>query len=193
MAASVPVITRDDVKTDDHGYDRLPGSQIDQETGFIWFPSQPDHFDPHRKLQFIQVLRSNGFRHLAACETVGINYRTYCNHYRIDPIFREQMQLAKMATKETVENVLYQCALDPRKTIDRLAFLRKIAPEEYNPTMRHESTQTIVFDASGLTDFYNQKRVDNHKVVDVSPLGTRECQLSGNTSSESQELSENSQ
>lgn len=49
----------------------------------------------------------------------------------IDKAFASQISEAKTWFAHRVEGVLMSCALDPKKTLDRLAYLRAYMPERY--------------------------------------------------------------
>ena len=52
-----------------------------------------------------------------------------------DLVFAADFQLVKLAQKHNLEQTMYQQALQPRGFMDRMAWLRKNYPQEYNPNV----------------------------------------------------------
>lgn len=97
---------------------------IDEKTGFLESKAYPDAFDTFKKTQFITTLRNNNNRLRKACETVGIAYDTFLKHYRKDQGFHESVERVKAENVEEVVGTLLNCAKDPKKSIDRIFWLK---------------------------------------------------------------------
>ena len=110
----------------------LANMPIDEATGFIDSP-QLNGFGIEKKQEFIRRLAaSNGDAGITAlAEQMGVAPNTVLTHMRVDKAFNAEIETAKRWFAHKVEGVLQSCALDPKKTLDRLAYLRAYMPERY--------------------------------------------------------------
>ena len=100
-------------------------------------------FGPARKTLFVSALKKHFPNVVTACDEVGISYSTYRNHYRNDPLFREHCDnLAVEAGYILKEYSLTLGRTKPFAFLDRIASLKVLLPDEYNPankvTITHE-------------------------------------------------------
>lgn len=110
----------------------LANMPIDEATGFIDSP-QLNGFGIEKKQEFIRRLaESKGDAGITAlAEDMGIAPNTVLRHIQMDKAFAAEIDAAKRWFAHRVEGVLQSCALDPKKTLDRLAYLRAYMPERY--------------------------------------------------------------
>ena len=104
----------------------------DAETGFIDSPVQ-NGFGIQMKREYIRLLaESNGDASITSlADRMGVSHTTILHHLQVDKAFAHEIDLAKRWFAHKVEGVLQSCALDPKKTLDRLAYLRAYMPERY--------------------------------------------------------------
>lgn len=110
----------------------LANMPIDEATGFIDSP-QLNGFGIDAKKAFLQRMReTRGDASITAmAEELGFDPTTVLRHIQLDKAFAHEIQQAKTLFAHRVEGVLQSCALDPKKTLDRLAYLRAYMPERY--------------------------------------------------------------
>lgn len=110
----------------------LESMPADPETGFIESP-QSNGFGVDAKNAFLKLMRdTKGDASITAmAEHLGFDPATVLRHIQVDKAFARQVQEAKTLFAHRVEGVLMSCALDPKKTLDRLAYLRAYMPEKY--------------------------------------------------------------
>lgn len=106
---------------------------VDEETGFIDSPNLLNGFTIAHKKEFIRRLaESNGDASITSlAESMGFSHHTVLRHMNMDKAFASEIAQAKTWFAHRVEGVLMSCALDPKKTLDRLAYLRAYMPERY--------------------------------------------------------------
>lgn len=99
------------------------------------------------KKAFLAAYKELGYRN-KACEKVGIETHSVQYWKKTDAKFAMDYQILqewwKEEKKETIERIMYDLALTPRGFMDRMAWLRKHYPEEYNPKaiVQHEKGHT---------------------------------------------------
>lgn len=110
----------------------LANMPIDEATGFIDSP-QLNGFGIDAKKAFLKRMReTRGDASITAmAEELGFDPTTVLRHIQLDKAFAHEIQQAKTLFAHRVEGVLMSSALDPKKTLDRLAYLRAYMPERY--------------------------------------------------------------
>ena len=66
-------------------------------------PNKQGSFTPQRKKKFLQHLVKNGGNQAAAAAKVGISPASVHYHMKVDPVFKEKVQLAKLEAMDMVE------------------------------------------------------------------------------------------
>lgn len=153
----------------------MPGIKLedmipDEETGFLPSPYGMEGFGVKEKKVFLELMMSeNGHCSISKiAELLKIAPNTVLSHIRRDKAFAERVAEAKSWFAERVEGVLQSCALDPKKTIDRIAFLRAYKPEKYARNEVSHATVEVKFDFGALQSFRRKKVVDT-EIVDLPP------------------------
>ncbi len=110
----------------------LVNMPVDEVTGFIDSP-QLNGFGIDAKKAFLKRMReTRGDASITAMsEELGFDPSTVLRHAQLDKAFAREIQEAKTLFAHRVEGVLMSSALDPKKTLDRLAYLRAYMPERY--------------------------------------------------------------
>jgi hypothetical protein len=141
--------------------------QLEPKTGFLEQPHLPSAFNAERKQQLLEMIRDHPHRTGIdkACREIGISDSTFWRHIEADKAFREAWERLKKGFAYRVEDVLAHCALDPKKTIDRLAYLRAYMPEKYNPVQKSESQITITIDGNMLSQAKSERNVIEAEIV----------------------------
>lgn len=111
----------------------LANMPIDEATGYIDSPNMLNGFGIEAKKEFIRRLaESNGDASITSlAESMGFSHHTVLRHMNLDKAFASEIAQAKTWFAHKVEGVLMSQALDPKKTLDRLAYLRAYMPERY--------------------------------------------------------------
>ena len=114
----------------------------DPETGFLDSP-HANGFTAQVKRQFCDLLANSHGEHsiTSLAEKMGVNHSTVMRHIAQDGAFAREINAAKRWYAHRVEGVLQQCALDPKKTLDRIAYLRAYMPERYARTEMNQAPQ----------------------------------------------------
>ena len=114
----------------------------DPETGFLDSPYY-NGFTAQVKKQFVDMLaNSHGENSISSlAEKMGIHHSTVMAHIEKDKAFASEISKAKRWFAYKVEGTLQQCALDPKKTLDRIAYLRAYMPERYARTEMNQAPQ----------------------------------------------------
>lgn len=104
----------------------------DEATGFIDSP-QMNGFGVEMKEEFVRrLMESHGDASISSLsQAMGISPSTVLRHMALDKAFTAKIEEAKRWFAHRVEGVLMSQALDPKKTLDRLAYLRAYMPERY--------------------------------------------------------------
>jgi len=120
---------------------------IDEETGFLTNP--PGHqrtrqitpgvsgnvfgplsvFPARIKLQFLNCLRECWPNYSLACKTVGIDRKTFQNHYEVDGVFKECVDELMHSAVDSVEAKRFEMAMRSNGTLDRMAVLNAYRKE----------------------------------------------------------------
>ena len=114
----------------------------DPETGFLDSP-HANGFTAQVKRQFCDLLAQSHGEHsiTSLAEKMGVTHNTVLRHMAEDKAFAAEITAAKRWYAHRVEGVLQQCALDPKKTLDRIAYLRAYMPERYARTEMNQAPQ----------------------------------------------------
>jgi len=155
---------------------RLAGTSVtgttfvkDEETSFLaptgnW---KVNGFTPTRKIEFLKHLMKNPSPGYASKET-GISYHCFMNHYKIDAEFKSQVDSTLRESialnKGDIENTMLCRAKEPNGFMDRMAWLRRHAPGEYNETRKVEHS------ISPSTIEQMNSSTNKFKVIDVDPI-----------------------
>ena len=172
----------------------MPGIlKQDPQTGFLEAPGYKYAFTLEKKQELLELIKDNPHYStvLESCKIVGISIETFYDHLRTDPIFHAKVNEYKKNCAYKVENTLYECALDPKKTIDRLAYLRAFLPERYNPGANTPQNATVNISINLIDDARDHQRIvtaastciDESEVVDTQQVASHESLPSTNTTS----------
>lgn len=116
-------------------------------------------FTSERKKDFLDALMENpspGY----ACKKIQIAYNTYMNHYNSDPEFKKQVdfvfQESRYSHKGDIEMTMLSRAKSANGFMDRMAWLRRHFPGEYNDTrhVQHTVSDSVLEKLGGLSDSY---------------------------------------
>lgn len=88
------------------------------------------------KSDFLEKFYETGNETLSA-KFVGRALPSLKYHFKLDPIFHADFVAVKDAMKHNLEQTMYQNGLTTRGFMDRMAWLRKNYPQEYNPNADH--------------------------------------------------------
>ena len=169
----------------------MPGIlKQDPETGFLCAPGYKHCLTIQQKQTLLNLVQNNPHHSgiIEACKIVGIHTDTFYRHLRLDLKFQALLDEMKKNCAYAVENTLYQCALDPKKTLDRLAYLRAFMPERYNPGANTSQNGTVTINIEILDSARDHQRIvadavtriDESEVVDVQGLPSHESLPSQN-------------
>lgn len=143
-----------------------PNHTTDAATGFLESNAYPYAFNAERKLQFLEVFKTNGLGIYRTCRVLGIKRDTVIKHYNTDPVFRKAFDEAMAEYTDDLEATSRENALNPKSVIERIFQLKCLLPDKYGQENRPSSTQiTINFDGETLKAL--SKRED---VLDVGTL-----------------------
>ena len=104
---------------------------INPETGFLENPAYATDFDSARKLQFLEIYKSNGLGLFRTCRQLGLSCSTVHKHYSIDPKFKEAFDEAKKEYADELQATSRINALNPRSVIERIFQLKALFPGVY--------------------------------------------------------------
>lgn len=147
----------------------LANMPVDEATGFIDSP-QLNGFGIDAKRQFIKLMcETQGDASITAMSReLGFDPVTVLRHIQIDKAFAHEIQQAKTLFAHRVEGVLMSCALDPKKTLDRLAYLRAYMPERYARMELLAPASNIQITVNGSVSTKLNQVVDAELVEDES-------------------------
>ena len=147
----------------------LSNMPIDEATGFIDSPIQ-NGFGIERKQEYVRLLaESNGDASITSlAERMGLSHTTILHHMQADKAFAHEIDKAKRWFAHRVEGVLQSCALDPKKTLDRLAYLRAYMPERYARMELLAPASNISITVNGSVSTKLNQVVDAELVEDES-------------------------
>ena len=87
-------------------------------------PAFDDAFTSEKKLRYLEIFESNGGLICRTAYELGMHDDTVRKHLKIDPVFAKLIREAKQRSNERVESVLYNRALDPKGSFDRIVWLK---------------------------------------------------------------------
>lgn len=147
----------------------LANMPVDEETGFIDSPIQ-NGFGIERKREYVRLLaESNGDASITSlADRMGLSHTTVLAHMQADKAFANEIDKAKRWFAHKVEGVLQSCALDPKKTLDRLAYLRAYMPERYARMELLAPASNIQITVNGSVSTKLNQVVDAELVEDES-------------------------
>ena len=145
----------------------------DPETGFLgpgnnWSLAG---FGSDRKLEYLKALMENPSPGYAS-KKIGINYHTFLNHYKSDPEFHKRvdfvMEESRHSHKGDIESTMLARAKSANGFMDRMAWLRRHFPGEYNDTRRVEHTvsESVLEKLEGLTNSYKATPAIEAEVIE---------------------------
>ncbi|MEK6577931.1 MAG: hypothetical protein AABZ55_01775 [Bdellovibrionota bacterium] len=162
-------------------------------TGFLESPNFLESFNSDKKIKFLELIENNPHYNgiVQACELIGITPTAVFQHLKRDPVFYEKWENLKRNFAYRVEGVLSSCALDPKKTIDRLAYLRAYMSEKYNPGANTPQNGTVTINIEILDSARDHQRIvadavtriDESEVVEAQQVASHESLPSTNTTS----------
>jgi hypothetical protein len=137
---------------------------VDPETGYLYHPTRTDGLTPERKKAVLKLL-ADGMGIEQAIHEVGVGIGQWYRHVALDKRLRQDCEAWKKAWAYRVEGVLANCAIDPKKTLDRLAYLRAHLPDVYNPVQKLEQQITITIDGNMLSQAKSERNVIEAEIV----------------------------
>lgn len=84
------------------------------------------------KADFLEKFFETGNETLAA-KFAGHSLTAFKGQFKVDPFFAGDFYTVRDAMKHQLEQTMYQNGLTPRGFMDRMAWLRKHYPHEYDP------------------------------------------------------------
>lgn len=130
----------------------LNGWFVDEKTGYLYNPGKKNSISPVTKQQFLEAFKKLGNQTQAA-ESVGISVRILSTHLRADKQFSKDYQQALVEMKHVIEGVMFQRAQKDNGFMDRMAWLRKHFPKEYDPKAIREDKSV---DKKKIDDLWNE-------------------------------------
>lgn len=111
---------------------------------------QVNSFNPERKLQCLELLKTHWPKIGKVCKIIGINRTTFYNHYNQDSAFKTLVDDIRDDRMEDIESVMQDNATNPMGFLDRMATLRAYKPHLYNPASKViiERQDTLSVDAA---------------------------------------------
>jgi len=104
-----------------------------------------------------------------AADVTGFDRRTVFLQLQKNPQFKHDFEMVKKAIKHDLEEVMMENAKTPRGYLDRITFLRRHFPEEYNPKI--QEAKYLKQDDSRLNKLLD---ILDAKVIDVNEEKTKE-------------------
>jgi hypothetical protein len=135
--------------------------QVNSETGFLESTGNAGSaFDSSRKVQFINLAEEHFEKTgtmpdlVSLSGVVGVHPRTVDNHLREDEVFAQAWRNIRLKGKWKLESKMFEYGLTKSGYMDRITWLRKEFPEEYNPDIKiiSNSDYSIV---KSLADAFN--------------------------------------
>lgn len=106
--------------------------KTDEKTGYLYHPTNLKAITPENKLMFLDAFKKFGNQAKAA-ESVGFTHRILSTHLRADKQFSKDYQQTLLEMKSVIEGVMFLRAQKDNGFMDRMAWLRKHFPKEYDP------------------------------------------------------------
>ena len=117
-------------------------------------------FGVEMKKKVIDLATNSGQSLYNIARTIGVQPSTVMKHLERDAVFRQEIEHAKKWYAQRVEGVLMEQAVDPKKTIDRIAFLRAYMPEKYARQELSSATVEVNINLDALSDSKRRNIVD---------------------------------
>lgn len=118
-------------------------------------------FGPSRKTFFLTCFKKHCPNVVKACHDVGISYTTYKQHYEVDMVFKEHVDSVMMEMGYNLKSYSFQLSMTkPAAFVDRMANLRVLLPDEYNPAHK-----VLITNNGSIDEPQARKRMDNLKGV----------------------------
>jgi hypothetical protein len=103
-------------------------------------------FTSKKKLEFLEMLKSNCPNFSECAKAVGITRWTFKNHYLIDKAFKLAVDEIVDANVDEVEVVRFKVAMTDNGRLDRMAILNAYRRERYNPDIHVEVVHDMPVD-----------------------------------------------
>ena len=139
---------------------RMLEQLVDPETGMLDSPFQ-NGFGVELKKRVLVMLANDNPSLWRIGQTLGFRHDTMLEHLERDAAFRAKVDAAKRAFAWRVEGVLADRALDPKGTLDRIAYLRAYMPEKYARLELNNATVEVNVNFDGM------QRAKSRGVVDA--------------------------
>lgn len=137
----------------------------DPETGMLDSPHM-NGFSIELKKKVIDYAMNKGEALWKIAHAVGIQPSTIMKHLERDHVFRAEIEKAKRWYAQRVEGVLMERAIDPKATLDRIAYLRAYMPEKYARQELSNATVEININMDQL------KTAKSREIVDADVVTT---------------------
>lgn len=129
-------------------------------------PIQMSGVQPADKIKFLKAFYQSGniSKSAASC---GFRPAVFQYHFKADKVFAADFAAVRDAMKNNLEEVMYNHGLKEKGYMDRITWLRRHYPEEYNPNHEHkegEAKDVIGELASKLKDY---NLVPKSKIIDA--------------------------
>jgi hypothetical protein len=121
-------------------------------------------FDAQAKALFLDAYFKHGNMSKAA-DATGFSRVAVWQHLERDKRFKHDFEMTKRAIKHQLEEVMLENAKDKRGYLDRITFLRRHYPEEYNPKI-----QEMAYLAKDTNKLGKLMDILDAKVVDVKDI-----------------------
>jgi hypothetical protein len=117
------------------------------------------------KKKIIEYAMNKGESLWKIAHVVGVSPGTVMKHLERDAAFRTEIERAKRWYAQRVEGVLMERAIDPKATLDRIAYLRAYMPEKYARQELSNATVEININMDQLKTAKSRKIVDADAVT----------------------------
>lgn len=154
----------------------LNGNSFEQDpvTGFL----QPSvnysvtGFTAEKKDTFLRYFENCG-NIAASIDAVGLDRRTFYNALKIDKEFEQRYNMALFGMKGCLEGTMFHNGQKPNGYMDRITWLRRHFPDEYNPktTIQHHSDSK---DAEAMFSRVLDAKMKDGSVIEVKQIPTGE-------------------
>jgi len=145
---------------------------IDEQTGFLESSNSLVTLNGIRKTEILRLAQEyidqNGKipSLITLCKSVGISLRTFQRHIQYDQQFKSAFREVLLNGQAILENVMFNRGLEPGGFMDRIAWLRRYFPENWNPEHKmivaHEN-KTFDPTATEITNYIDVQPIDDDK------------------------------
>lgn len=111
----------------------------DPRTGFLGSGNSPVAFGAHKKAALLGLARKEIEENsrvpslLSLSKAVGISLRTFQRHLQLDEQFRDEFREILMSGESILTDVMFDRGKTPGGYMDRITWLRRHFPENWNP------------------------------------------------------------